>query len=131
MNLKLVQELWIFSNKGGEIVHLQKMEQEEKSGLIQNFLNGIHKFMQDMGGGEFYHFSISGKEFIGISIALNIQKTENSFFLIGKFGTNHQKRCLKHLNKIKKLILSAKMLETSLNNFPLILKDKILEQKLF
>lgn len=131
MGLKKLEELWILSNNGVEIVHLQKEQQEEQPRLIRNFFSGIHQFMQDMGGSNFYHLNISGKDFIGINIDIRSHFKDSPFYLIAKFEGLRQKRCLTHLSKVRKRIINVKWSEAKDEDLSELLRNSIQKMDLF
>ncbi|UYP48747.1 hypothetical protein NEF87_005032 [Candidatus Lokiarchaeum ossiferum] len=131
MRSKNLEELWILSSKGEEVVHIQKIKQEEEIILIRNFFSGIHQFMQDMGGSNFYHLNISGKDFIGININIQSHTNDYSFYLIGKFEGLRQKRCLAVLSRIKKQIIKLKWSETKKEDLSDLLTNLIRKIGLF
>lgn len=131
MGLKHLHDLWIISNQGQDILHLQKKEQISQPKLTRNFFSGIHQFMQEMGGGQFYHLKISGKDYMGININFGHRKKENPFYLIGKFENARHKRCLNFLKRIRTHILSNKFSDTDDETFSLNLRNIILERNLF
>lgn len=96
MKMQNLTEIWILNDVGKVFFHYPQLISSENSGLLNQFLSGISKFMKDMGGNKEYLLSMGSKRIIGLELK-DIPSQFQPLYIVGAF-VGRNKKDLKYIN---------------------------------
>lgn len=121
-----IHDIWLLS-QSRTLAHFHNPKFPPNITLIDQFFKGLQKFLDDLGGGEFYHIVFRGKSVFGLKIK-EMENVLGDIFIVLQSSYHRENKTLQFLREfIQKVKIKINSPEFTPNQITTIFEEVLLD----